>query len=138
MSINFNMHIPTHIVFGVGALNNLHKQDLPGKKALVIISNGKSARANGYLDRTLSELDKAGVEHVVFDKVEPNPTKSTVMAASAMARENRCDFILALGGGSCIDASKATAIVSTNDGDLWDYVQFGKGGKKQISKNRYL
>ena len=69
MSINFNMHIPTHIVFGVGALNNLHKQDLPGKKALVIISNGKSARANGYLDRTLSELNKAGVEHVIFDKV---------------------------------------------------------------------
>ena len=134
MSINFNMHIPIHIVFGVGALNDLHKQDLPGKKALVIISNGKSARANGYLDRTLSELDKAGVEHVVFDKVEPNPTKSTVMAASAMAKKNRCDFILALGGGSCIDASKATAIVSTNDGDLWDYVQFGKGGKKQIAK----
>lgn len=48
---HFNMYIPTRAIFGVGELNNLHKQAMPGQRALVVISNGRSTRANGYLDR---------------------------------------------------------------------------------------
>lgn len=64
-----------------------------------------------------------------------NPLKSTVMAGGAFARENNCDFIVALGGGSVIDASKAIAIVATNDGDIWDYVYGGTGGCQRIGTN---
>lgn len=122
--------IPTRTVFGAGSLNTLHEQVLPGKKALIVISNGKSTRANGYLDRTVAELEKAGITHALFDKVEANPLKSTVMAGAAAAREYGCDFIVALGGGSVMDCSKGIALMATNSGDLWDYVLFGTGGKK--------
>ena len=68
------MYVPTKALFGAGELNNLHKQALPGRRAMLVISNGKSTRANGYLARTEEQLAKAGVEYFVFDKVEANPS----------------------------------------------------------------
>lgn len=126
----FLMYVPTKALFGAGELNNLHKQTLPGRRAMLVISNGKSTRANGYLARTEEQLEKAGVEYFIFDKVESNPLKPTVMAGGAFAREHGCDFVVALGGGSVMDASKAIALMATNGGDLWDYVQSGAGGRK--------
>lgn len=135
--MSFNFYVPVHILFGNGELNNLHKQPLPGKKALLVISNGKSARVNGYLDRTIEQITKAGAKYVLFDKVEANPLKSTVMDGAQAARDNACDFVVALGGGSVMDASKAIAAMAVNDGDLWDYIQFGNG-KKLPMKNKPL
>lgn len=105
---------------------------MPGKKAMIVISSGKSVRANGYLARTEEQLHSTGVESVVFDKVQANPLKSTVMAGGAFARENGCDFLVALGGGSCMDAAKAIAVMATNDGDYWDYVRGGSGKAKPV------
>ncbi|MBR4107717.1 MAG: iron-containing alcohol dehydrogenase [Akkermansia sp.] len=129
---SFDYQVPTRTVFGAGSLNRLHKESLPGRKALVVISNGKSTRANGYLDRTLEQLSLAGVEAVIFDKVQANPLKDTVMEGADAARTHACDFILALGGGSCMDAAKAMAIMATNPGDLWDYVLFGTGKRMPV------
>lgn len=125
--MNFNFFNPTRILFGVGMLNQLHLQVLPGKKALLLISNGKSTRLNGSLDRTREQLEKAGVEYAVFDKIMENPYKSVIMDGAAFARENSCDFIVALGGGAVLDASIAIAAMATNPGDLWDYVYGGTG-----------
>lgn len=125
--MNFQMHVPTNVLFGAGTLQKLHRQTLPGKKAMVVISNGKSTKANGYLDRTLEQLAKAGIAAAVFDKVEANPLRSTVMAGAAFAREEQCDFIVALGGGSCMDAAKAMAVMAVNPGDYWDYIPSGSG-----------
>lgn len=125
--MNFNFFNPTRILFGVGMLNQLHSQALPGKKALLLISNGKSTRLNGSLDRTREQLEKAGVEYAVFDKIMENPYKSVIMEGAAFARENSCDFIVALGGGAVLDASIAIAAMTTNPGDLWDYVYGGTG-----------
>lgn len=125
--MSFQMYIPTKILFGEGELNNLHTQQMPGKKALIVISNGKSTKENGSLDRTKEQLSLAGIEAVVFDEIMANPLKSTVMSGAAYARDNGCDFIVALGGGSVMDASKAIAAMATNDGDLWDYVSGGTG-----------
>jgi alcohol dehydrogenase len=130
--MSFNMYVPTRILFGAGELNNLHTQKMPGKKAMIVISNGKSIRANGYLARTEDQLKSAGIETAVFDKVEANPLNSTVMAGGAFAKENGCDFIVALGGGSCIDAAKAIAIMATNEGDYWDYIPSGSGKGKKV------
>lgn len=130
--MNANIYTPTHILFGPGELNNLHAQPLPGKKALIVISNGTSTKRNGYLARTEEQLHMAGVSTVLFDKVEPNPLKSTVMEGSVLARQEGCDFIVALGGGSCMDAAKGIAVVATNDGDLWDYILFGTGKGKPL------
>lgn len=130
--MNFNMYVPTRFIFGCGRLSELHEQKLPGKKVMVVISNGKSTKENGSLDRTLEELSRAGVESVVFDQVQANPLKSTVMAGAKTARDNECDFIIALGGGSVMDASKAMAAMVTNDGDVWDYIFGGTGKGKAI------
>lgn len=129
----FDMYIPTRTLFGKGQLNSLKDQKMPGKKALIVISNGTSTKKYGYLERVETQLKLAGVETIVFDKVEPNPTKSTVMKGATVARENGCDFIVALGGGSCIDAAKAIAIVAINSGDLWDYVCCGTGKRKPFT-----
>lgn len=128
--MRFHMYVPTRIYFGAGTLTMLGNCDLPGKKAMVIISNGKSSKENGSLTQTEQLLTTAGVAYAVFDKVEANPTKDTVMQGGAFARAHQCDFIVALGGGSVMDAAKAIAVVATNDGDLWDYA-FGKTGKGQ-------
>ena len=130
--MNFNMFIPTRILFGPGELNNLQSQKMPGKKAMIVISRGKSTKANGYLARTEEQLKLAEIETVVFDKVVANPLKSTVMAGGAFAKENGCDFIVALGGGSCIDAAKAIAVMATNDGDYWDYIPSGSGKGRTV------
>ena len=132
--MNFSFYNPTRILFGVGELNNLHKQTMPGKKALLLISNGKSTKVNGSLDRTIEQLEKAGIEHAIFDKIMENPYRSVVMEGAAFAKENTCDFILALGGGAVLDASVAIAAMATNPGDLWDYV-FGGTGKAMPLKN---
>lgn len=134
--MSFQFWVPTTALFGAGKLNELHSQiNTPmgmvhGKKAFVVISNGKSTRANGYLDRLENELRQAGVETVIFDKVPANPTKPVVEEGGRMAKENGCDFIVALGGGSVLDAAKAIGLMASNGGDLWDYVQFGTGKKQ--------
>jgi alcohol dehydrogenase len=128
--MNFNYYIPTKILFGKGQLSNLHKQSLPGKKALIVISAGKSTRANGYLERVEHELKAAGISYVVFDKILPNPVKTHVMEGAALAKENGCDFIIGLGGGSSIDSAKSIAVMAANTGDYWDYI-FGGSGKGQ-------
>jgi alcohol dehydrogenase len=130
--MSFNMYVPTRFIFGCGRLSELHEQKLPGKKAMVVISNGKSTKENGSLDLTVAELSKAGAQSVVFDQVQANPLKSTVMAGAKTARDNGCDFIVALGGGSVMDASKAMAAMATNDGDVWDYISGGTGKGKAI------
>lgn len=139
----FTFSMPTTALFGAGKLNELHTQInspmgvVHGKKALIVISNGKSTRTNGYLDRLEGELDQAGVQYVIFDKVAANPTKPVVEEGGCFARDNGCDFIVALGGGSVMDAAKAIGLMAANGGDLWDYVMFGSG-KKQMFQNPSL
>lgn len=129
----FTFWMPTTTLFGAGKLAELHDHintpmgEVRGTKALVVISNGRSTRANGYLDRLEAELDAAGVAHVVFDKVPANPTKPVVEEGGRFAAENGCDFIVAVGGGSVLNAAKAIGLMATNGGDLWDYVMFGTG-----------
>lgn len=133
----YNCYAPTRVLFGAGRLADLHAQALPGKKALVVISSGRSTKANGYLDRTLEQLSMAGVETVLFDRVGPNPMKATVEEGARFAKQNGCDFIVALGGGSVMDAAKVMAMYALQPGDLWDYVG-GFTGKRQPLVNSTL
>lgn len=135
--MSYNFFNPTRVLFGAGELNNLHKQAMLGKKAMVVISNGKSTRENGTLDRTLEQLRMAGVETALFDKVEANPLKSTVEAGAKFAKDNGCDFVVALGGGSVMDAAKIMAMYALQPGELWDYVA-GSTGKMQPLVNPTL
>lgn len=132
--MSYQFYVPTRTLFGAGKLNELHAQEMPGKKAMVVISNGKSMKETGTLYRVLKELAQAGVETAVFDRVQANPLRSTVMDGAAFAKENCCDFVVALGGGSVMDASKAMAAMAANDGDIWDYMNGGTGGGKVLTE----
>ena len=135
MNTNFDFYNPTHILFGSGKLDELGNQPMPGKKALLLISSGKSAKVSGALERTQAQLEKAGVEYAVCAKIHENPTREIVMEAAAFAKENGCDFIVALGGGAVLDSSVAVAAMATNPGDLWDYVNGGTGkGQPMVNK----
>ena len=127
MNMTFNFNNPTNLIFGSGKLNELGKQKMPGEKALLLISNGKSTKANGSFDRVVDQLNHAGIEYAVFNKIMENPLKDVIIEGAAFAKENGCDFIVALGGGAVLDSSIAISAMATNPGDLWDYVNGGTG-----------
>ncbi len=126
----FDYYIPTRLLFGAGRLGELGDQKLPGKKAFVAMSSGKSLKANGWLAKLEGELRRGGADVVVYDKVRPNPTVRQVMEGATELKAAGCDFVVGFGGGSAMDAAKAIAFAATNPGDLWDYSSSMTGGKK--------
>lgn len=125
--MHFDYFMPVRLIFGRGRLKELSSLHLPGQKALIVITNGKSMRHLGYLDRVAGYLKEQGIDAVVFDRILPNPIESHVMQAAEFARNENCDFVIGLGGGSAIDSAKAIALMVKNPGTYWDYV---KGLKK--------
>ena len=136
-NLTFNAYAPTKVLFGAGKLNDLHGELHFGKKALLVLSNGKSAKTNGSLRRVEEQLADAGLTWILFDEIESNPLSDTVMRGSETVRKANCDFIVALGGGSVIDAAKAISVMATNDGEVWDYMSGGTG-KGNAIKNAPL
>ena len=135
--MNFVFDNPTKLLFGTGKLSELHNEVLPGKKALLLTSAGKSYKTSGSFDKTVEQLKLVGVEYVHLANVVENPLKENCEEAGNFAKENDCDFIVALGGGAVLDSSVPVSIMATNDGDLWDYV-FGGTGKGKIAPKKPL
>lgn len=127
IATGFIYNNPTKIFFGRGKLGLLHTEPLPGKKALLLTSAGQSCKRNGSFEKTVQELKLSGVEYVHLANITENPLKESCEEAGRIAKENECDFVLALGGGAVLDAAVPAAIMATNEGDLWDYVTGGTG-----------
>ena len=124
--MNFEFHNPTHLVFGAGALSRLGEVvSKHGKKAL-IVTGGGSVKRSGVLDRSVASLKDANVSVVECSGVEPNPRITTVRRGGQIARDEGCDVIVALGGGSTMDASKVIAAAALYDGDPWDLIGHGQ------------
>lgn len=121
--MHFDYHIPTKIIFGRGRLKELATEELPGSKALIVITNGQSMKRLGYLNQVTQYLKENGVDAVLFDKVLPNPTLAHVSEAAELARRESCDMVVGLGGGSAIDSAKAIALAAANPGNYWEYVK---------------
>ncbi|MCR8847576.1 iron-containing alcohol dehydrogenase [Rossellomorea sp. SC111] len=119
---DFTFYNPTKLIFGKGQVEQL-KELVPqyGKKVLVVYGGG-SIKRNGLYDQVMSVLK--GIDSEVFELsgVEPNPRLSTVRRGVEIAKEKNIDFILAVGGGSVIDCTKAIAAGAKYDGDAWDLV----------------
>lgn len=126
--IPFEVSFPTRIYFGVGEIEQLGEraQEL-GSKAL-LVTGGNAAKRTGLLARVQSLLEKAHVDFILFDKIEPNPRTSTVDAGAALARQHGCDFVLAVGGGSVMDASKAIAAAAVSGRPIYDYMRGNPSG----------
>ena len=96
--------LPRDLYHGKGALEAL--KTLEGKKAIVCVGGG-SMKRNGFLDRAVNYLQEAGMEVKLFEGIEPDPSVETVMKGAAVMEEFNPDWIVAMGGGSPIDAAKA-------------------------------
>ncbi len=131
MNLDFSFYMPTRILFGCGKLRELSTTPfLPGKKALVVIGASGAMKKQGYLDRVIGYLKDNGAEAVVYDKIQPNPLVEHVEEGTQVARQNKCDFVLGLGGGSTIDSAKSIAVMAVNPGRYWDYLSGGSGAGK--------
>ena len=119
---DFNFYAPTEIVFGRESEEKVATlvKKYGGSKVLVHFGGG-SARRSGLLDKMIQLLDDAGIGHVELGGVVPNPRLSLVKEGVKICREQGVDFILAVGGGSVIDSSKAIGYGVGYDGDVWDF-----------------
>ncbi|KMN45849.1 iron-containing alcohol dehydrogenase [Bacillus sp. LK2] len=119
---NFVFRNPTKLIFGKGQLEQL-KTEIPqfGKKVLLVYGGG-SIKRNGIYDNVISILKDINAEVFELTGVEPNPRLSTVKKGIQICKDNGVEFILAVGGGSVIDCTKAIAAGSKYDGDVWDIV----------------
>lgn len=119
---NFIFRNPTKLIFGKNQLEQLHKEiKLYGNKILVVYGGG-SIKRNGLYDQIMDVLRKLGAEIHELSGVEPNPRISTVRKGVEICKEKGIDFILAVGGGSVIDCTKAIAAGAKYNGDAWDIV----------------
>ena len=120
--LNFSFFSPTEFVFGKGveaqAGDMIKKRG--GTKVLVHFG-GQSAVKSGLLDRVTASLDAAGLSYVTLGGVQPNPRSTLVYKGIELARTEKVDFILAVGGGSVIDSGKAIAVGVPYEGDFWDF-----------------
>ena len=119
---NFTYQIPTKFVFGRGAENEVGAEVRAqgGTKVLVHYGGGSAVRS-GLIGRVKASLEAAGIAHVELGGVQPNPRDTLVYKGIELAKREGVDFILAVGGGSTIDSSKAIAHGLQYDGDFWDF-----------------
>lgn len=120
--LNFEYSSPTYYSFGEKKeeeVTSLLKKFL-AKKILIVIG-GSSVKKSGLLDRVKNNLEKDNIEYKVLEGIKANPESDKVYEGINIVKENNIDFILAIGGGSVIDASKAIAAGAVYDGDFWDF-----------------
>lgn len=129
---NFNFYSPTEFVFGRDRENECGKyvRKYGGTKVLIHYGGGSVVRS-GLLDRVKRSLTENGIGFVELGGVKPNPRDTLVYQGIELCRKESVDFILAVGGGSTIDSSKAIAIGVPYDGDFWDFYS-GKHAEKAL------
>lgn len=113
---------PTKLIFGKGQLSRLAKEVSRYGRRVLFVYGGGSIKKNGIYEQVMEELKKMDAVIFEFGGVEPNPRLTTVHKGVQICKENDIEFILAVGGGSVIDAAKAIAAGAKYDGDVWDII----------------
>lgn len=123
--LEFQYNLPVNLVFGRGKSDTIGKVAADLGKRVLIVTGGSSTKRSGLLSKTVSQLVESGVSFVIYDRVTPNPVTTTVYEGAEIAAAEKCDAVIALGGGSSLDAGKAIAFQTVNGGDISDYI-FGR------------
>ena len=123
--LGFEYYLPMRLLFGMGKLESISTFPIPGKKALVVISGGDSAREFDYLVQLTSHLERAGKAFSVFSGTALFPSAQSIMEGAAMARSEGADLVVALGGGTTLDTAKGIAFMASNEGSLSNYALSG-------------
>jgi NADP-dependent alcohol dehydrogenase len=120
---NFIFHNPVKIIFGRGQVAQI-ADEIPKNSKVMLTFGGGSVRKNGIYDQVISALKRVeGIACVEFWGIEPNPAYETVMKAVELAKAEKIDFLLAVGGGSVVDGTKLMSVAIPFDGDPWDIVR---------------
>ncbi len=121
---NFQFYSPTEFVFGKDTENQCgeYVKKYGGTKVLIHYGSGSVVRS-GLLDRVKTSLDAAGIAYVELGGVQPNPRDTKIYEGIEICRKKNVDFILSVGGGSCIDSAKGIALGALYDGDFWDFYE---------------
>jgi alcohol dehydrogenase len=129
---SFDYYPLTRVVFGPGSLHRLGElaREEGGSRVLLVTDPGLEAA--GHPQRALAALRQAGLETVVFDHVEENPTTKHIEAGLEVARQERIDLLVAVGGGSSMDCAKGINFLLTNGGQMTDYKGFGKASRPML------
>jgi len=129
---SFDFLPPTRVVFGVGSLNRLGEftRELGGNRVLLVTDPGLEAA--GHPQRAVASLREAGLEALVFDQVEENPTTRHVNLGTVFAQKHDIDFLVAVGGGSAMDCAKGVNFLLTNGGNMADYRGYGKATEPML------
>jgi len=120
---DFTFQNPTRILFGKGQIANI-AHEIPAQARVLMLAGGGSVRRNGVLEQVRSALGPRLVGE--FWGIEPNPDVTSVVGAVAELRAHAADFLLAVGGGSVADATKATAALAQGEGDPWTLLARGR------------
>lgn len=120
--MEFNYFLPVNLVFGRGSVSKVGTIASDYGKCALIVTGKSSTKKSGLLDRVINYLEKSGIKSFVFDKVSQNPLTTTAIEAATFAKENVCDLVIGVGGGSIMDCAKAAAFLAVNDGDINDYI----------------
>ncbi|MDB5763432.1 MAG: iron-containing alcohol dehydrogenase [Herminiimonas sp.] len=118
--LNFDFYNPTHILFGKGRIADLSRV-VPADARVLVLYGGGSIKSNGVLDEVRQALSGHAVQE--FSGIEPNPSYETLMRAVELVRNEKLDFLLAVGGGSVIDGTKFVAAAADFEGDPWSILE---------------
>ncbi|MDI6646301.1 iron-containing alcohol dehydrogenase [Bacillus altitudinis] len=119
---NFIYYNPTKLMFGKGQLDELKSELARYGKRVLLVYGGGSIKKNGLYDKVISALNEAEADVFELSGVEPNPRLTTVQKGIDICQNENIDFLLAVGGGSVIDCTKAIAAGAEYDGNVWDII----------------
>ncbi len=130
---NFQFYSPTEFIFGKETENKCGKyvKKHGGTKVLIHYGSGSVVRS-GLLDRVKKSLESENIPYVELGGVQPNPRDTKIYEGIELCRKENVDFILSVGGGSCIDSSKGIALGVPYNGDFWDFYGTGKPVEKAL------
>ncbi|MFT8316473.1 MAG: iron-containing alcohol dehydrogenase [Clostridium sp.] len=112
---------PGKIIYGQGTVKQIGEETKKYGKKIMIVTGKSSSKKTGALDKVIDSLKMENLQYVIFDKVESDPSVDTVELGTSIAKEEKIDVIVALGGGSPLDAAKGISIMLTNSGSIVDY-----------------
>ncbi len=128
----YKFFMPPTSLMGKGCVSGINEEiNKKGFKKAIIVCD-KPMVEHGLAKKITDILDANGTEYVIFDEVVPNPTTKNVRDGLNVLKENECDFVISLGGGSPHDAAKGIALLATNGGDITDYEGINKSEKPQL------
>ena len=122
-------HLPTRFIIGQGSFAQLGKEAARLGKTALLVTGSRSMRSTGVLEKAAGDLAACGVTTIIFDRVESNPRTSSIDNAAKIARDNKAELVIGLGGGSVMDASKCIALAAAGGEPIFSYYE-GKANSK--------